>query len=170
MAQINFDATQVQPQDSFSPIPAGSYIVQIEETEIKATKLGTGQMLKYKARVLDGQYTNRVIFGQINIVNQNPEAEKIGQRQLSALCHATGVLKLNDTQQLHNKPIKVKVKIKIDASGKYDDSNEITAFESAGNTSATPSFLAPTSTAASTTTQAPATAGTSMPAPPWAKK
>lgn len=159
MASINFDASQVAPQESFSPLPAGTYVVQIEETEIKATKAGTGQMLKYKARVLDGQYANRVIFGNINIVNQNPEAEKIGQRQLSALCHATGVLRLNDTVQLHAKPIKVKLKIRQDAQ--WGDSNEVTAFESIGG--AAPAFAAPAG-------QAPATAQPAAAAPPWAAK
>lgn len=131
--QFNFDATKVQPDEGFSLIPAGTYIAQIEESEIKPTKSGTGQMLKLKWRILDGQYRNRVLFGQINVVNQSQKAEQIGQRQLSALCHSAGVLSLQDTMQLHGKPIKIKVKIRTDESGKYDDQNEISGYESAGS-------------------------------------
>jgi len=159
MAQINFDATKVQPQEAFTVIPAGSYIAQIEESEIKATKSGTGSMLKLKWKILDGQYKNRVIFGNLNIVNANPEAEKIGQRQLSALCHATGVMQLADTVQLHNRPCKIKVKVRVDESGKYDDQNEVSAFEAiaAGAAPAPTQFAAPPT--------AP-----SAPTAPWAKK
>lgn len=154
--QINFDASKVEPQEAFSVIPAGSYLAQIEESEIKATKSGTGQMLKLKYRVLDGQYKNRIVFSNVNIVNANPEAEKIGQRQLSGLCHAVGVLQLQDTVQLHSKPVKIKVKVRVDESGKYGDQNEVAAVESAG-AAAAPAFSAPAS--------APAAA-----AAPWAKK
>ena len=157
MASFSFDASQVAPQDSFSLLPAGSYIAQIEESEIKATKAGTGQMLKLKWRVVDGQYANRVLFQQINIVNQNPKAEEIGQRQLSSLCHAVGVLKLNDTAQLHAKPVKIKVKIRVDDTGKYDDQNEVTSFESAAGT-----------TAAAHAAVAAAPAAASV--PPWQKR
>lgn len=155
MATLTFDASKVAPQEGFSVIPAGSYIAQIEESEIKPTKSGTGQMLKLKWRVLDGQYKNRVIFGNINIVNANPEAEKIGQRQLSALCHAAGVLQLQDTAQLHAKPMKVKVKVRVDETGKYDDQNEITNYEAvSGGFAAAPAAPAPASAASA----------------PWAKK
>ena len=52
MAFISFNATQVQPQASFDPIPAGKYICQIVESEIKSTKAGTGQQLVLTWEVL----------------------------------------------------------------------------------------------------------------------
>lgn len=156
MATINFDATKVEPQEAFTVLPAGSYIAQIEESEIRPTKSGTGQMLKLKWRILDGQYKNRVVFGNLNIVNQNPEAEKIGQRQLSALCHAAGVLQLQDTMQLHAKPIKIKIKVRVDETGRYDDQNDVTGFESAGGMAAQAlSMPAATASAAPTANAAP---------------
>ena len=54
MAFISFNATQVQPQASFDPIPAGKYICQIVESEIKSTKAGTYQQLALTWEVLDG--------------------------------------------------------------------------------------------------------------------
>ena len=158
MAQLNFDASKVDPQDSFSALPAGTYVAVIESTEVKGTKTGSGQYIKAKYRIIDGQHKNRVIFGNINVVNANKQAEEIGQRQLSSLCHAVGVLQLQDTQQLHNKPVKIKVKVRVDESGKYDDSNDISGFEQVGNAS-------PASTAAEAAQAAPP-----APSAPWAKK
>lgn len=154
MASISFDATQVAPQESFSPIPAGSYIAQVIESEIKPTKSGTGQMLTLRWQVVDGQYKGRLVFDRLNIVNQNPKAEEIGQRQLSAVCHAAGVLKLQDTSQLHNKPIKIKVKIRQD--DQYGDTNEVSGYD-AVNGGAAPVSAAPTAPAAASV-------------PPWQKK
>ena len=47
---------QVQPQASFDLIPAGKYICQIVESEIKSTKAGTGQQLVLTWEVLDGEF------------------------------------------------------------------------------------------------------------------
>lgn len=130
MASFSFNAANVAPQQSFTPIPAGTYVAQVTESEIKPTKNGTGQMMNLTLEVIDGQYKHRKVFGRINVVNQSAEAERIGQSQLSALCHATGVMQLQDTVQLHGKPVKIKVKVRVDETGKYDDQNEVTGFES----------------------------------------
>lgn len=153
MASLNFDASTVQPQDSFAPIPAGTYVAQVTDSSIKPTKSGTGTILNLTWTILDGQYVNRKVFDRINIQNANPEAEKIGQRQLSAICHASGVLKLADSNQLHGKPVKITVKIR--QSAEFGDSNEVKSYEQTG--SAAPMF-----SAAQQAQQAPAST------PPWA--
>ena len=158
MASFQFNAANVAPQQSFTPIPAGSYIAQVVESEIKPTKNGTGQMMNLTFEVLDGQYRNRKFFGRINVVNQSAEAERIGQSQLSALCHATGVMQLQDTVQLHGKPVKIKVKVRVDESGKYDASNEVTGYEAISGAVQVP--------AASQQAQAAPAASSA----PWAKR
>ena len=155
MASFAFDATNVAPQESFSPIPAGTYVAQVIESEIKPTKSGTGQMMTLRWQILDGTFKGRLVFDRVNIVNQNPEAEKIGQRQLSAVCHATGVLKLQDTSQLHNKPCKIKVKVRQDDN--YGDSNEVSGVEGVAAGSI------PSAAPAANATPAAAT-------PPWQKR
>lgn len=155
MASINFDATSVQPNDSFAPIPAGSYIAQITDSSIKPTKSGTGTILNLTWTILDGQFANRKVFDRINVQNANPEAEKIGQRQLSSICHATGVMKLQDSNQLHGKPVKITVKIR--QSAEWGDSNEVKSYEAASGVSPASFASAPQSAAAASA------------APPWAK-
>ena len=44
MAQLNFNAAEVEPQTSFDPIPAGWYKAMITESEFKTTRNGEYQM------------------------------------------------------------------------------------------------------------------------------
>ena len=78
---------QVQTSENdFQPIPAGKYSVYIEEVTINETRAGTGQYLRIKLRVADGQpYANRIIWTYINFQNTNPVAERIGQQKLNQL-------------------------------------------------------------------------------------
>lgn len=163
MATFSFNASTVQPQDSFSPIPAGDYIAQVTDSTLKPTKAGTGMILNLTWTILDGQFVNRKVFDRINVQNQNPEAEKIGQRQLSSICHATGVMQLNDTNQLHGRPCKITVKIRKDDN--YGDSNEVKAYAAAaGSMPAAPAAATPWAQPAA----APAPAAPS--AAPWARQ
>lgn len=128
MALLNFDARQVAPQTGFDPVPPGWYNVAVDETEMKPTKDGSGSYLKVRYSILDGQFANRKIYTMINLQNKNPQATEIGLKQLSALAHAVGVLLVQDSQQLHNIPLKVKAKIRP-AEGEYDAQNNITQWE-----------------------------------------
>lgn len=128
-ADLNFDATQVEPDKGFGdPLPTGWYNVAIDESEMKPTTEGTGSYLKLRFDVLDGQYKGRKIWEQLNLRNPNAQTVEIAQKQLSAICHAVGVLKPAKSEELHNKPLKVRVGQKP-ASGGYDAGNKITAYK-----------------------------------------
>lgn len=154
---MKFNPQTVAPQNSFDPVPAGDYIAQITESSIKPTKSGSGTVLNLTWTIIDGQFTNRKIFDRVNIQNQNPEAERIGQSQLSSICHAVGVTNLQDSNQLHGRPVKVKVKIRKDEQ--YGDSNEIKGYSASG-----PVAAAPAAPFAQPAVAAPAAA-----TPPWVK-
>lgn len=130
MAQLNFDATQVNPDQSFEPIPAGWYNMMIVESEMKPTRDGNGAYLQLTLKVIDGQYAGRQVFDRLNLQNQNPVAAEIAYRRLSAYCHATGVLQIQDSQQLHGIPLKARVSVRTDSTGQYDPSNEVKAVKS----------------------------------------
>lgn len=127
MAQLNFDARQVDPQQSFEPIPAGWYNMMIVESEMKLTSNGQGAYLQLWLKVVDGQYAGRQVFDRLNLQNQNPVAAEIAYKRLSAYCHATGVIQVQDSQQLHGIPLKARVSVRTDSTGQYDPSNEIKA-------------------------------------------
>jgi hypothetical protein len=128
MTQINFDARQVAPdQGRLPPLPTGWYVLAVVSTEVKPTSSGNGgTLLAYQAEVKEGPGKGRRVFGNFNIQNPNPQATEIGLRQLSAMCHATGQLQLQDTSQLHDKPFRGRLKY-VPAEGQYDAKNELVA-------------------------------------------
>ena len=156
-SNINFDATSVPPQTGFEPVPNGTYRAMIVESEVKPTKESGGQYLQLTWQILEGECKGRKIWDRLNIQNASAEAQRIGQSQLSAVCHATGVLKLTSSQQLHNIPCDVKTVVK--ESKGYEPKNEIKNYKSV------PGASAPAATAAApTSTAAPAAV-----APAWAQ-
>ena len=64
-------------------------------------------------------------------MNPNSQAQEIAQRALSAICHATGQMQVTDSEQLHNKLMKVTVKVRP-AKGEYAASNEIRGYAASG--------------------------------------
>ena len=130
MAQIgSFDAETVEPNKPFEILPAGWYPVQFVKSEVKDTKSG-GSQLALDAQVLDGhEYAGRHIFVRLNLWNANPKAVEIAQRDLSAICRAVGVLKVDDSEALHMIPLAIKLKVRP-AEGSYGESNDTSGFDS----------------------------------------
>lgn len=139
MAQLGgtFDATAVEPSQAFDVLPAGKYKVQVVDSDMKPTKNGDGQYLWLELDIVDGAYQGRKLWDRLNIVNSNAQAVEIAQRQLSALCHATGKLNVSDSQELHFIPVIATVRVRPAANG-YDASNEIRGYESAANSAPAP--------------------------------
>ena len=141
MAILNFDATAVDPQEErdFSPIPQGDYTAAIVASEMKDTKDFTGQYLELRVQILEGQYKGRLIFSRLNLQNKNPKAVEIARQELSAICRAVGVLRPQDSSDLHDRPMKIGVKIRPgkdkdkDNKVAYGPSNEIKSWKPAGD-------------------------------------
>lgn len=127
MANLNFNANDVEPTTPFEPIPNDKYRAMVIESEIKPTKNGTGHYLQLVWEVLDGDFKGRRIWDRLNISNQNKQAEEIAQRTLSAICRAVGVMQVRDSQQLHQKPAYIKVVVKQDTG--YEPRNDIKGYE-----------------------------------------
>ena len=123
-----FNAAEVEPQGSFEPIPAGWYTAMITDSEFKPTKNGNGEYLQLRLDVIEGEHEGRVLFDRLNLNNPNQTAVEIAQRQLSAICRAVGVMTPQDSNDLHDKPLKVKVSIRPAGNG-YEASNEVKAYE-----------------------------------------
>lgn len=102
--QQPFDARTVDPAATYSSLPAGDYKVQITASEAKPTKDGTGGYLELQLTIVEGQFQGRNLQYRLNIFNQNPQAVEIAYRQLSAVCHVTGVFNLQASEQLHGIP------------------------------------------------------------------
>jgi len=137
----NFNAAQVQPnQGSADPVPEGWYQVIIDESGEKPTSNGAGSYLQCRLRIVEGQYAGRTVMHRLNLKHSNPQTVEIAWGQLSALCHAVGVLTPPTSMHMHNIPFKAKIVLrqggdKVDkVSGqptgeKYDPSNEVKRVE-----------------------------------------
>lgn len=133
MSKLNFDASKVKPQVPFETFPAGDYNAKIVESEVKPTTKG-GTMIAFTAEIIEGEYAGRKVFDNINIGNSSAKAQDIGQSQLSALCHATGVIQLKDSEALHGIPFVLKVGIEQartdkDTGTTYDARNRFKGFK-----------------------------------------
>jgi hypothetical protein len=183
---LNFNATAVEPATAFQAIEPGWYDAKIDESEMKPTKDGSGAYLKLRFSIIGGKHNNQKVFQNLNLKNANPTAVEIAQKQLSAICHSVNVLQLQNSAQLHGIPLKIKVKVRKDPTGQYEDSNEISGYENinaavqmapsySGGASVPPAgfgmpaasagFGAPAGFAAPPATQAPAAAQSA--AQPW---
>ena len=128
MAAINFSAANVNTSaGDFEPLPAGDYNMMIIETDISENKKGTGSYLKVVLHCLDEEYAGRRVYEYINFVHQNEKVQTIGERQLAELCNACGVLELSDTQELHDIPLKARLKIEA-GNEQFGPSNKVKKF------------------------------------------
>lgn len=160
-----FDASTVAPQTPFEIIPPGKYKVQVIDSDMRSTKDGGGQYLWLEMEIVEGEHAGRKLWDRLNLVNANAQAVEIAQRQLSALCHATGQLRVNDSEQLHFKPVIATVKVRQARDG-YDASNEIRGYEPAGGGQAP----ARTTTTPATAAQPRPAATPANNAAPWKRK
>lgn len=158
MANIGrFDATTVAPREDFSPLPTGEYSAVIIDSDLKPTKKNDGHYLELTFEVRDAEFRGRRVWARLNLDNPNPKAVEIAQRELSAICHATGVMQVNDSVQLHNKPLMIRVEY-VEAGGtRTSATNEIKAYKA----------LAAQPALASAPSPQPSNTGA---APPWAQR
>ena len=119
---VQFNAAQ-HAERTIDALPAGYYVAQIVNSEVKPTKTPGGARLNLQFKILQGDFAGRVTFGGYNIQNANPVTVSIAMEELAELSRAVGVPVWNDTQQLHGIPFNLKLKVKPPQNG-YEESNE----------------------------------------------
>lgn len=105
-----FNANTVEPMDSFDPIPAGEYLCVITASEEKPTKAGNGSYLQLEFEVIDGPYKGRKLWERLNLNNPNETTVKIARASLSAICRSINVMEPQDSCEMHDLPLLVKVR------------------------------------------------------------
>ena len=151
MDLTGFNALEIEPATSYEPLPADWYKVVITDTEEKPTKAQTGSYLQLTIEVIEGNHAGRKVFDRLNLKNPNSVAVQIAQSSLSSICRAVGVNSPQDSIELRDKPLMVKLAVKP-ADGQYSASNEIKGYEAAKGGAAM---------------QAAATASAGAATPPW---
>ncbi|QOJ04309.1 MAG: DUF669 domain-containing protein [Planctomycetia bacterium] len=117
----NFNATDVDPNFSFEPVPQGKYLAVITDSEMKETKNRDGRYLELTFQIIEGDHRERMLWSRLNLENANATAVKIARAELSAICRSVGVLAPKDSVELHNVPLVITVGHK-----KRDDNGELT--------------------------------------------
>jgi hypothetical protein len=142
-------------ETSYEPVPAGWYNASITSAELKNTKAGGGQYIRLRYDITGPSHQGRVVFGNLNIRNASPDAERIGRQQLGEVMRAIGLARVQDTDQFIGGSLSIKLAIK--ESEQYGAQNEVKGFkaiEGAMAPAAVPKAAAPSAAKA---------------APPWAK-
>lgn len=124
----SFDATKHDTeQKDFSNLPNGTYELELEGSEVKPTKDGSGQYLSTTMNVLaPDEYNGRKVFGMYNLINKSAQAQEIGNRQFASLCRAIGETQVDDSEQLHYKSFTADIGLgKPSKDGQYPAKNEI---------------------------------------------
>ena len=164
----NFNAAEIEPAD-FGAIPAGEYTALITSSEFRATKSGDGQYLVLTHQIIDGPRKGRMLWHNLNLINNNQQAVEIAQRELSAIARAINVMTFDNSESLHNIPMRITVTYTPagnDKKGVYrEESNKIKKWEAL---TAGPSTFAPAATPAARPAAAPSppAAPPRRPAPP----
>lgn len=167
MAQFQFDTGSVEKRESqYDLLPAGWYTAQVTDSEIVTLRTGNGQAIKLTFDILSEGYRGRKVWARLNVRHTNQDAERIAQQQLRELCDSVGIARFNDTVELHNKPVQVRIKIRKDDTGQYEDQNDVAGFKPvAGGAPAAPRAPAPSAAAPA---NAPVAGGAAT--PPWQKR
>lgn len=121
MANIGmmFDATKIEPATiGGNQLPVSDktgWPVIITASEMKETQAKDGSgFLELTLQIIEGEFHGAEGVYRLNIFNKNEKAQEIAHRQLSAICHATGVFQITDSAQLHGKPFRVVVGLQKD--------------------------------------------------------
>lgn len=163
MAALSFNVDEVDVSDQptkYPPIPEDIYKAVIIDSEMKPTKAGNGTYLELKFEVIDSQYEGKWIKVRLNLQNKNAKAVEIAQRDLSSICRAIGKQAIADSEELHHRPMTIKVVIQP-PEGEYPASNEIRAYfpANAPTAAAVATLSAPAAETTPTPSPAPAAAG-----------
>lgn len=106
---VVFDASQVRPSDPDGgqgnlPVGLNPCVIRKNEIAPNATE-GTGHQIIFDLECFDGPGKGASTKWRLNLFHtQSAKAKEIAAEQLSALCHVTGVFKVDDLDELSNKP------------------------------------------------------------------
>jgi len=115
MASLDgFDARTVEASKPmvFEPLPDGTYTATITDSVKRKNSKGTGDLLELSFKVQVGEHSGKTLKAYLNLWNPNEQAKEIAWREMSAICHAVGVMQPNDSTDLHGLPLDIIVKVR----------------------------------------------------------
>lgn len=126
-----FNAKDSEKMGGFEPVPVAWYIAEVTKSEVKDTAAGTGKYLNLQSKIVEPEeYAGRVFFTLLNLVNPNPTAVEIANKELASLCEACDIDEIEDSVDLHGIPYGVRLKI-VAGNANYPPKNQASAYKPA---------------------------------------
>jgi hypothetical protein len=123
-----------KPRDN-ALIPSGWHRAWITATEIRKTNKGDGRFLELTWEIVEGAAEKRRLWDRHNFDNPSEMTVKIAQEQISAICHATGVLEFGDPAELAG--VVCMIKVGVERKANQPDRNKIYGYLPDGDPKAT---------------------------------
>ena len=121
---MNFDANKYEPQGvGGGQLPVSDkngWPVVISDSEMKENTAKTGGYLELTLTVIEGEHAGQSGSYRLNLFHSNEQTVNIAYKQMSAICHVTGVFNVSDSAQLHNKPFRAVVGLQKVKPGEED--------------------------------------------------
>ena len=105
-----FDASEVEVSE-YELLPEGDYTLQVIDSEMKGVK-NDGIQLVFTFQVVGSTNDGKQIKERLNIKNNNEKAVEISFQTLAKLVQACGLVKVNDSSELHGKKFMGHIAIK----------------------------------------------------------
>lgn len=140
MAKIpqNFNNNTEEEMNDFGAQKTGWYPVSMVKSDLKNcsanAKDPNGKYLALRFKILSGAGKGAMFFTNVNIINKNPAAVEMANKEMNTIRNSVGRPKALDTEELHGIPLLVKVsfipaneekgwkaKNEIDMYKKYDE-------------------------------------------------
>jgi hypothetical protein len=100
-------------------LPEGEYVVSIANTALITNRKGNGQHLWIEFVVQQpAQYFGRAVSVRLNLFHDNPVAVEIARAELAAICRAAGKIRIQDTQELHGRMLRIVVRHETTPQGR----------------------------------------------------
>lgn len=128
MATLNIDVSTL-PQSTFELLEPGWYKAIMSASEVKPTKSGNGEYLRCEFQIIEGVKKNFKVWANLNLWNENEAARNIAFGELGSMASACGITgHLQDSQQLHNIPLMIRIKHTKPQEG-YEPQNAISGYK-----------------------------------------
>ena len=125
MAELRegIDTDSIPDEGGFELLEKDIYPARIEDTKIKPTKKGNGEMLVVEYTISAGDYKGRKLWENLCLFHESKKAQNFARRRFKQLCRAVGITGVVDeTTCLHGLELYLDVGVEP-GSGGYGDKN-----------------------------------------------
>lgn len=89
MNNVLFNTNDVADRPDFEPVPAGDYLVQVQNVEFGETANGYPKV-STPLEIISGEHAGRLIFQNFILAHSNPQVVEIAQRDMKELLSVAG--------------------------------------------------------------------------------